>query len=133
MWRALLFTLVLPVLSPAACPCMIHFGVCDEARQSDTVFIGTVESVAPPFLNPFCRTSLPATEAIRLQSDSSPEAFSKLKQLYLNAFTGMPDHSRAGIERASTPRELQSAVEEIESEGRVARFRVGTSFKQDDD
>ncbi len=64
MWRALLFTLILPVLGPAACPCVIHLGVCDEARQSDAVFIGTVESVAPPFLNPFARPSMPTGEII---------------------------------------------------------------------
>jgi hypothetical protein len=34
---------------------MIQFGVSDEARQSDAVFIGTVESVTPAFLDSYAR------------------------------------------------------------------------------
>ena len=122
---------------PAACPCMIQFGVCDEARQSDAVFIGTVESVAPAFLNPYARAralaSLPAEEAARLQADSSPEALARLKKIYLDMFTGLPDFARAQIAQATTSKELQSAFESAESEGRVARFRVQTNYKTDDD
>src|SRR4051812_24179279 len=109
---------------------MIHFGVCDEARQSDIVFIGTVESVAPPFLDPFSRSTLPATEVNRLLADSTPAAFTKLKDVYLKMFTGMPESSRAVIERAATKTELQRAIEDVGSEGRVAHLRVATSFKQ---
>lgn len=121
----------------AACPCMIRFGVCDEVHQSDTVFIGTVESVAPPFLDPFARAkttaSLPAAEAARLQSDSSPEALEKLKDIYLRMFAGIPDATRSRIVQANTQRDLQSAFEELQSEGRFARFRVRTMYKNKDD
>ena len=116
---------------------MIQFGVCDEARQSDAVFIGTVESVAPAFLDPYARAkaiaSLPVEETARLQSDSSPEALARLKKIYLEMFTGLPDFTRAQISQASTGKELQSALESAESEGRVARFHVLTNYKNDDD
>ena len=110
---------------------MIQFGVCDEARQSDAVFIGTVESVAPAFLDPYARAkamaSLPVEESARLQTDSSPEALARLKKIYLDMFTGLPDLARAQIAQATTSKELQSAFESAESEGRVARFRIQTN------
>jgi hypothetical protein len=125
---------IAPLLS-AACSCMIQFGVCDETRQSDAVFIGTVESVAPPFLDPFTRSqamaSLPAAETARLQADTSPEAVAKLKKIYLDMFTGLPDNVRNRIAEATTQRELQSAFEAVQSEGRVARFRVKTLYKNE--
>jgi hypothetical protein len=135
----LLLAVTLPFarLLTAACPCMIQFGVCDETRQSDAVFIGTVESVAPPFLDPFARSqamaSLPAAETARLQADASPAAFEKLKKIYLDMFTGLPDNVRAQISEATTRQELQSAFESVQSEGRVARFRVKTLYKREDD
>jgi hypothetical protein len=141
MWRKTLPLFVMawvaiPLL-PAACPCMIQFGVCDEARQSDAVFIGTVESVAPAFLDPYARAkamaALPAAETARLQNDASPEAFARLKQIYLDLFTGIPDFARAQITQAKTGKDLQNAFESAQSEGRVAKFRVRTRYKYDDD
>lgn len=133
----LVFVLVLAPLLPAACPCVIQFGVCDEARQSDAVFIGTVESVAPAFLDPYARAqamaSLPAQETARLQTESSPEAFARLKQIYLDMFAGIPDFARAQIAAAKTRQDLQNAFESAQSEGRVARFHIRTRYKYDDD
>src|SRR4051812_36318530 len=132
MWRSLLIPLALPLFVgmplSAACPCLIQFGVCDEARQSNAVFIGTVEAVAPPFLDPFARSglmgSIPAGEAARLQADSSPDAFEKLKRIYLDMFKGLPDRAREQILNSHTRQELQTAFEVLQSEGRVARFHV---------
>src|ERR1700733_8190636 len=105
MWRALLFPFAMSLATAlpltAACPCMVQFGVCNETRQSDAVFIGTVESVAPPFLDPFARSkamaSMPAAETARLQADASPEAFAHLKDIYLKMFTGLPDYAKSQI------------------------------------
>ena len=143
MWRALLSPLILlPLFTTprltAACPCVIQFGVCDEARQSDAVFIGTVESVAPRFLDPFARAkamaSMPsAAETARLQMDPSPTAFEKLKKIYLDMFTGLPDLSRKQLVEAATPEELQTAFEALQSEGRVAHFNVRALYKREAD
>jgi len=135
---------ILPVLlfaaapvARAACPCIIRFGVCDEARQSQAVFIGTVESVAPPLLDPYARAKVSATlatpDAIRLQADSSPEALAKLKQIYLNALTGLPDRPRQRISEAHNQGELENAFEEAQAQGRMAHFRVKTLFRFRDD
>ncbi len=142
-WRAPLYLFVLMAglasRLHATCPCMIRYGVCDEAHQSDTVFVGTVESVAPPFLDPYSRAKvmadLPAGETARLQADGSGEALEKLKAVYLKMFIGIPDYVKSRIAEAKTSKELQAAFEEVQSEGRVARFRVRTYYKKpgDDD
>ncbi|HXE62438.1 MAG TPA: carboxypeptidase-like regulatory domain-containing protein [Bryobacteraceae bacterium] len=142
MWRALRKLLLLSVFAAplvnAACPCMIRFGVCDEARQSEAVFIGRVESIAPPLLDPYARAkmtaSLASPETIRLAGDPSPEALAKLKQIYLNALTGLPDQSRHQISEAKSQTELQNAFEEARAQGRMAHFSVKTLFRlQNDD
>lgn len=120
----------------AACPCMIRFGACDEVRQSDAVFIGTVESVVPPFLDPYAKAramaSLPAAETARLQADSSPDALAKLKSIYLQMFAGVSEVAREQIVAAKTPHELEQAFEAIQTEGRFAHFRVSTFYKAPD-
>lgn len=142
MWRVFgilpLLLLAAAPLTRAACPCMIRFGVCDEARQSEAVFIGTVESVAPPLLDPYGRAKISATlatsEAMRLQTDSSPEALAKLKQIYLNALTGIPERPRQLITEARNQVELERAFEEAQAQGRMAHFSVKTLYRlQDDD
>jgi hypothetical protein len=116
---------------------MIRFGVCDEARQSQAVFIGTVESVAPPLLDPYARgkisASLATPEMIRLQADSSPEALAKLKQIYLDALTGLPDRPRQRISEAHNRVELENAFEEAQAQGRMAHLSVKTLFRLEDD
>jgi hypothetical protein len=137
MWRAVLFSLLLAPHIGATCQCVIRFGVCDEVQQSDAVFIGTVESVAPPFMDPYARAkgmvSIPAAEAARLQGDSSPEGLEKLRALYLRMFSGIPETVRSQIVNAQTQHELQTAFEAVQSEGRVARFRVRTLYKRESD
>lgn len=142
MWRASrILPLMLVAAAPltrAACPCIIRFGVCDEARQSQAVFIGTVESVAPPLLDPYARAKISATlaspETIRLQGEASAEALAKLKQIYLKALTGIPDRPREQISEARNHAELQKAFEEAQAQGRMAHFSVRTLFRlQDDD
>src|SRR6185437_1612964 len=141
MWCAYrvlpLLLLVGAPLARGACPCMVRFGVCDEARQSEAVFIGTVASGAPPLLDPYARakvsSSLAAPEVIRLQTDPSPEALAKLKQIYLNALTGLPDRPRQRISEAHNRVELANAFEEAQAQGRMAHFNVKTLFRFEDD
>ncbi|HVY94068.1 MAG TPA: carboxypeptidase-like regulatory domain-containing protein [Bryobacteraceae bacterium] len=117
---------------------MIHFGVCDEVRQSQAVFIGTVESVSPPLLDPWARAGAMASvsnaEIAQFQGDASPEALANLKKIYLNLLTGLPDRERQRISNAQTQAELQKAFEAAQSEGRMAHFQVKTLYRlQGDD
>lgn len=142
MWRALRRLLPLSLFAAplvhAACPCMIHFGVCDEARQSQAVFIGTVESVSPPLLDPWARanamTSVSGREIAQLQGNATPEALANLKKIYLNLLAGLPDRERQRISDAQTQAELEKAFEAAQSEGRMAHFQVKTLYRlQGDD
>jgi hypothetical protein len=137
--RGLLQTLVValfgaPFLS-AACQCVLHYGVCDETKNSDVVFIGAAETVAPRFLDPYARNGdpAPAAEITTLQHDPSPEALAKLKGIYLKMFAGLPDRLLSVISISENQAQLQSAVEDVQSEGRVAHFRVREMFKNGDD
>ena len=143
MWRArlALLTALIPIASQlfAACQCTIRFGVCDETRESDAVFIGTVESVAPPFLDPYhrARAGWPsAAEIAGLQANPSPEALEKLKTVYAEMLKGIPAPSLDQIAAATTQQELEVAFEAAAREGRFAHFRVRTVYKRqsgDDD
>jgi hypothetical protein len=141
MWRAfrmlLLCSLFAAPLVNAACPCIIRFGVCDEARQSQAVFVGTVESVSPPLLDPYTRAaamaSVSSEETIRLQGNPSPEALARLKQIYLGLLTGIPDRSRQQISDAGTQGDLEKAFEEAQAQGRVAHIQVKTLYRLEDD
>jgi hypothetical protein len=115
----------------------MKFGVCDEAKNSDVVFIGTAETVAPRFLDPYARNGAPApaAEIAALQRDPSPESLEKLKTIYRKMFAGLPDRDLSVISISGNKAQLQNAVEDLQSEGRVAHFRVWTMFKDggDDD
>ncbi len=117
----------------AACPCLVHFGLCDEVKHADAVFIGTVESIAPKYLNPWARADFPAAEIARLQSESTPESLAKLKKLYRQLFEGLPEYSIARIDAAQTAHDLEAVYESLQSAGRYARFRVRTLYKLGDD
>lgn len=135
LFRPLFASLFAAQMLSAACPCVLHYGVCDEAKNSDVIFIGTVETVAPQFLDPYARNgaSAPAAEITALQHDPSPEALEKLKNIYLKMFAGLPDRLLSVISISQNQAQLQSAFEDVQSEGRMAHFRVRTTFKNGDD
>src|SRR5271157_4293242 len=51
MRRALLVALLWIPTPLAACQCLLTLSACNEVALADRVFIGTVESVEPSFLN----------------------------------------------------------------------------------
>jgi hypothetical protein len=116
---------------------MLRFGVCAETTQSEAVFVGTVESVAPPLLDPYARAKAMASvsnqETVRLQGDPSPEAIAKLRKIYLDLLTGIPDSARHQIAEAKTHGDLQKAFEEAQAQGRVAHFRIKTLYRLEED
>ena len=134
LFRTLAASLFAASFLSAACPCVSHFGVCDEAKNSDVVFIGTAETVAPRFLDPYARNGAPApaAEIAALQHDPSPEALEKLKNIYLKMFAGLPARDLSIISISGNQAQLQNAFEDLQSEGRVAHFRVRTMFKNGD-
>jgi hypothetical protein len=134
-------SLVLLLMAPAqlmACKCEMTFSACAEAAQSEVVFIGTVESVQPSFLdrwNPAQRSSLAALneETARLRADKSPAGVARLKDTYFKVFPDLPDDYRKQLSAAQTTDDLVSAFYWILGHGKRARVKVKTVYRGDDD
>ncbi|HXB73165.1 MAG TPA: carboxypeptidase regulatory-like domain-containing protein [Candidatus Acidoferrales bacterium] len=137
----LLLGLLLLLMAPArlaACKCEMTFSACAEAAQTEVVFIGTVESVEPSFLdhwNPAQRSSLAALneETTRLRADKSPAGVVKLKDTYLKVFPDLPEDYRKQLAAANTTDDLVSAFYWILGHGKRARVKVKTVYRGDDD
>jgi hypothetical protein len=119
----------------SACQCLISFPVCQEVGASSKVFVGTVKSVDPPFLDPW-RTgtgSIPAESIDRMQQHPSPEALARLKADYLHMLGNLPAPARRELEAATTYQQVEEAFHAITAQGRRARFRVGRMYHEAND
>jgi hypothetical protein len=132
--------LLLLALMPAqalACKCLASYPVCREVASSDVVFIGTVESVEPAFLDPWHwrdpASSIPVDEIEQLRRDESPAAATRLKAIYLKMLGSLSDDEKHELEVAVTHRQVEAAFNSIASGGRRARLRVQTMFREEDD
>jgi hypothetical protein len=118
-----------------ACKCLVSFPVCQEVAASSVVFIGTVKSVDPPFLDPSRRTSaiVPAETIDPLQQDPSPIAVARLKEAYLKMLGELPDRAKRELETATTYRQVEEAFSAIMTQGRRAQFRIMAVFHEQND
>jgi hypothetical protein len=139
MRRAVAVLLALLPAPAFACKCLSSYPVCREVAASDLVFVGTVESVEPGFLDPWhwrdASSAIPVAEIDRLRSDDSPAATARLKAIYLRMLGDMPESVKHELEIATTHKQVEAAFSSIASQGRRARFRVQKSFRAsaDDD
>src|SRR4051812_31769942 len=91
-----------------ACKCQVTMSPCNEATATDIIFIGTVESIEPSFLDswsPTQRASLAMLneEYARVQNDRSAVSFAKLREAYLKIFPDLPaEHKKRLAQAAST-------------------------------
>jgi len=128
-----LLTLFLLPASLMACKCEISYPVCNEVVASELVFIGTVESIEPAFLDPWNPKSLsllPTGEIMRLRQEGSPASLARLKEIFLQLYPGMPDYYKEKLQSAKTHRQLEAIVDAIGAQGRQARIRVKKYFKR---
>jgi len=132
--------LLLLALMPApaiACKCLASFPVCREVASSDVVFIGTVESVEPAFLDPWhwrdASSSIPVDGIERLRRDESPAGAAQLKAIYLKMLGDLPDDEKRELEVAVTRKQVEAAFNSIAASGRRARLRVKIMFREADD
>jgi hypothetical protein len=88
---AAIFQALLMVARPAyACQCE-RFSTCNEVAATNLVFIGTVESVEPVFLNRWNDTSQSSLRSLndafmRAQEHPSADALYELKYAFLKSF-----------------------------------------------
>jgi hypothetical protein len=124
------------VIPAQACKCLATFAVCNEVRQANLVFVGTVESIEPAFLDPWDHDrlkQLPSAEILQLQEEATPASLEKLKAIYLNIYPNMSDYYRRELQAAATHDALRRVFEGLGSEGRQARIRVKQMFRNHDD
>src|SRR5271167_2735075 len=78
----------------AACQCETSYSACHEAKESNFIFIGTVESIEPSFLNRWSLTDQswlrPLNDAYADARQGAPKAaLAPLKDAYLKTFPGL--------------------------------------------
>jgi hypothetical protein len=131
-----LLPLFLLPASLLACKCEISYPVCNEVVANDVVFIGTVESVEPAFLDPWNPRSLsllPTAEIMRLRAEATPASLARLKDIFLQLYPSLTGHYKEQLQSAATHRELETVMDEIESRGKQARVQVKKYFKRSED
>lgn len=132
---------LLPLLLPVAafaCQCPLPPSVCQRVATTDIVFIGTVESIAPRFLdywNPEQRQSLTVlnAETERAQADRSASSLAAAKDAYAAIFPDLPEDSKRLLEAADSHDALVKAFYRIIGNGRRVRFKVRTAYRGDED
>ena len=112
MWRALLVAwLAIPTARPA-CQCLLTLSACHEVALADRVFIGTVESVEPSFLNrwnPSKSQSLPLSQQL--------------------AGMDLPEYYKRRLAAAKTDDAVARLFYAVVAQGRHVRFKVKTTFR----
>jgi hypothetical protein len=115
--RRLLSVLVLLIPVPLpACQCLLTLSACHEVALADRVFIGTVESVEPSFLNrwnPSKSSSLPLGQQL--------------------AGMDLPDYYKRRLAAAKTDDDIARLFYLVIAQGRRVRFKVKTTFRGEED
>ena len=112
MRRALLVAwLAIPTARPA-CQCLLTLSACHEVALADRVFIGTVESVEPSFLNrwnPSKSSSLPLRQQL--------------------AGMDLPEYYKQRLAAAKTSDDVARLFYAVIAQGRRVRFKVKTTYR----
>jgi len=112
MVRVLLVCLLsIPTARPA-CQCLLTLSACNEVALADRVFIGTVESVEPSFLNRW-----------------NPSKFSSLPLRQQLESMDLPDYYKRRLAAAKTSEDVARLFYSIVAQGRRVRFKVKTTFR----
>jgi hypothetical protein len=112
MRRLLSVSLLLIPMPLPACQCLLTLSACHEVAVADRVFIGTVESVEPSFLN-------------RWNPSKSPSL--PLRQQL--AGMDLPDYYKRRLAAAKTSDDIARLFYSIIAQGRRVRFQVKTTFR----
>jgi hypothetical protein len=112
MRRLLLIALLAIPTGLPACQCLLTLSACNEVAVADRVFIGTVESVEPSFLNRW-----------------NPSKFSSLPLRQQLESMDLPDYYKRRLAAAKTSDDIARLFYSIIAQGRRVRFKVKTTFR----
>jgi hypothetical protein len=135
----MLVPLVLLLVHPAqACKFAATFSTCNGVRMSNLVFIGTVESMEPPFLSRWddtTRSALPALNKAYADARESPsdETMNALKSAFLQVHPSLPADEKLRLDSAKSVTDIASLFNFEVSQGLRVRFKVRTLVKHEDD
>jgi hypothetical protein len=134
----LLSALFFAVTAAAACKCEATYGPCREAASANVIFVGTVESIAPTFLDTWNESQKASLELLnreydRAGGDHSPAAFARLRDAYLKVFPDLPPEHKRRLERAASSEDLSSLFYWIIDHGKRVRFTVRTLYRNGDE
>src|SRR5580692_173113 len=144
--RPMIHRMIVPVIflamaivaRPAsACQCE-RFSTCNEVASTSLVFIGTVESIEPMFLNRWNDTSQSSLRSlndafVRAQEHPSADALAALKDAYLKTFPDISEDRKSKIQSARTASSVAALFYSNMGRGMRVRFRVQTLFKHAND
>ena len=138
--RAPLLTIAALLLArPAlACKCSATYGVCGAVATSNVIFIGTVESVEPKFLDRWNPAGQPSMAKLneaneRFLQNGSAANLGALKDQLRSAFPDLPDEGKKRLESANSHDSLVKLFSYVLDHGKRTRFRVRTVFRNGDD
>jgi hypothetical protein len=115
----------------------MSLSACNEVGASDAVFIGTVESVEPSFLN---RWNLSSSASMRelnqayLNAEEHPTqaALARLKDTYNKTFPELATDDKEQVKAARNTLDLSSLFYLAMDRGMRVRFKVKTVFKHEE-
>jgi hypothetical protein len=132
------FPLILIARPAPACQCATSYSACHEVAAGNLVFIGTVESIDPAFLNRWNLTDQsslgPLNDAYSgAEQHPSAAALTHLKDAYLKIFPAMAADEKLKLQAAKTTDEVATLFYSALDRGMRVRLKVKTIFKQEDD
>jgi hypothetical protein len=132
----ILQALAMPARPASTCQCE-RFSTCNEVAATNLVFIGTVESIEPMFLNRWNDSSQSSLRSlndafIRAQEHPSADALTALKDAYLKTFPDASPDRKNRIQKARTASGVAALFYSKVGRGMRVRFRVQTLFKHED-
>lgn len=121
-----------------ACRCPAPLTVCNETFASNLVFVGTVESISPHFLdswNPEQVTSLRSLNQDMDKARANPKTqdFAALRSKYMKMFPDADEDLRKRLANARTTSDLVKSFFAIVSKGRLAHIKVKKLYRMADD
>jgi hypothetical protein len=121
-----------------ACKCLMSLSACNEVSASNVVFIGTVESIEPNFLNYWNLASPAALQSLNdafleAQKQPSEANLTRLKETYLKTFPEAVGDEQGSVKGAKTALDVSSFFYLALNRGMRVRFRVKTLFKREDE
>ena len=138
MWTRALIAFTLAVSPALACKCPARFTPCAETAAADLVFVGTVESVAPRFLDAWNTSQPDLLRTLNVQADAARQEQSdanitQLRDTYLKIFPDLPPESRSRLTAAKSHDQLVKAFYFIVNQGRLIHLKVRDKFREGGD